>query len=127
MTSVELCWSSWCCSSGDRSTLQLHTHCISHRELSAHKPRRRTADTAAKLEQTLQYPPPPSQWTGTERQPPPWTDELAEMSRHIYTRHGIGDGVQKPIFQVRTREKVICDGNLHQTHIVLFVFRIQRI
>ncbi|XP_068184947.1 voltage-dependent L-type calcium channel subunit beta-4a isoform X2 [Antennarius striatus] len=34
-----------------------------------------------------------------ERQPPPWTDELAEMSRHIYTRHGIGDGLQKPVFQ----------------------------
>lgn len=39
------------------------------------------------------------QWSGVERQPPPWTDELAEMSRHIYTRHGI-DGLQKPVFQV---------------------------
>ncbi|XP_036428698.1 voltage-dependent L-type calcium channel subunit beta-4a [Colossoma macropomum] len=53
----------------------------------------------AKLEQTVHYPP-QCQWAGTERQPPPWTDELAEMSRHIYTRHGIGEGVQKPIFQV---------------------------
>ncbi|KAG7276431.1 hypothetical protein CRUP_007491 [Coryphaenoides rupestris] len=44
------------------------------------------------------------QWSGTERQPPPWTDELAEMSRHIYTRPGMmitGDqGPQKPVFQV---------------------------
>ncbi|KAI4902578.1 hypothetical protein NFI96_033936 [Prochilodus magdalenae] len=53
---------------------------------------------SAKLEQTVHYPP-QCQWTGTERQPPPWTDELAEMSRHIYTRHGIGDGAQKPVFQ----------------------------
>ncbi|XP_035995638.1 voltage-dependent L-type calcium channel subunit beta-4a [Fundulus heteroclitus] len=51
-------------------------------------------------------PPPPEQpqpqqfqWSGAERQPPPWTDELAEMSRHIYTRHGIGEGLQKPVFQ----------------------------
>lgn len=98
------------------------THCINHRELSAHKPRLRTADTAAKLEQTVHYPPPSSQWTGTERQPPPWTDELAEMSRHIYTRHGISDGVQKPIFQVRTREKVITRWESATTHTVLFVF-----
>lgn len=40
------------------------------------------------------------QWSGTERQPPPWTDELAEMSRHIYTRHGIGEALQKPVCQV---------------------------
>lgn len=42
------------------------------------------------------------QWSGgNERQPPPWTDELAEMSRHIYTRHGIGEGLQKTaVFQV---------------------------
>ncbi|XP_035459493.2 voltage-dependent L-type calcium channel subunit beta-4a isoform X3 [Scophthalmus maximus] len=39
------------------------------------------------------------QWSGAERQPPPWTDELADMSRHIYTRHGVGDGLQKPVFQ----------------------------
>lgn len=40
------------------------------------------------------------QWSGTERPPPPWTDELAEMSRHIYTRHGIGEALQKPVCQV---------------------------
>ena len=58
--------------------------------------------TGAKLEPAVHCPPPEQQfqWSGTERQPPPWTDELAEMSRHIYTRHGIGDGLQKPVFQV---------------------------
>lgn len=63
--------------------------------------------TGAKLESAVHCPPAEqqqqqqSQWSGAERQPPPWTDELAEMSRHIYTRHGIGDGLQKPVFQVR--------------------------
>ncbi|TKS67789.1 Voltage-dependent L-type calcium channel subunit beta-4 [Collichthys lucidus] len=55
------------------------------------------------LEPAVHCPPPEQQqfqWSGAERQPPPWTDELAEMSRHIYTRHGIGgDGLQKPVFQ----------------------------
>ncbi|KAI4798465.1 hypothetical protein KUCAC02_022034, partial [Chaenocephalus aceratus] len=64
----------------------------------------REEETGAKLEAAVHRPPPPPeqqhfQWGGTERQPPPWTDELAEMSRHIYTRHGIGEGMQKPVFQ----------------------------
>ncbi|MED6257159.1 hypothetical protein ATANTOWER_013035 [Ataeniobius toweri] len=68
------------------------------------------ARSDVKLEPAAHCPPPPPpppeeqpqrqfQWSGAERQPPPWTDELAEMSRHIYTRHGIGDGLQKPVFQ----------------------------
>ncbi|CAL8300897.1 unnamed protein product [Gadus morhua 'NCC'] len=32
--------------------------------------------------------------------PPPWPDVLAEMSRHIYIRNKIGEGIQAPIFQV---------------------------
>ncbi|XP_041120083.1 voltage-dependent L-type calcium channel subunit beta-4-like isoform X2 [Polyodon spathula] len=31
---------------------------------------------------------------------PTWTNDLSEMSRQLYTRHKIGDGLQKPIFQV---------------------------
>lgn len=50
---------------------------------------------SAKLEEPTQQPQQQLPWTGTERQPPPWTDELAEMSRHIYTRHGASDGLQK--------------------------------
>ena len=69
------------------------------------------ASPAAKLEQTVHCPPQGQQqqfqWTGTERQPPPWTDELAEMSRHIYTRQGIAEGPQKPVFQVRN---AVCYG-----------------
>lgn len=68
--------------------------------------------TGAKLEPAVPCPPPEQQqqqqqfqWSGTERQPPPWTDELAEMSRHIYTRHGIGEGLQKPVFQVGKRKE----------------------
>lgn len=65
--------------------------------------------TGAKLEPAVPCPPPEQQqqfqWSGTERQPPPWTDELAEMSRHIYTRHGIGEGLQKPVFQVGKGKK----------------------
>lgn len=57
----------------------------------------------AKLEPAERCP----QWSGTERQPPPWTDELAEMSRHIYTRHGIGEALQKPVCQVGGGEKSI--------------------
>ena len=61
------------------------------------------ARTGVKLESAVHCPtaePQQFQWSGAERHPPPWTDELAEMSRHIYTRHGIGDGLQKPVFQV---------------------------
>ncbi|XP_061648664.1 voltage-dependent L-type calcium channel subunit beta-4a isoform X2 [Phyllopteryx taeniolatus] len=43
---------------------------------------------------------PAPEWGGAERQPPPWTDELAGMSRHIYGRHGPADGAQKSAFQV---------------------------
>ncbi|XP_010789366.1 voltage-dependent L-type calcium channel subunit beta-4b isoform X2 [Notothenia coriiceps] len=39
-------------------------------------------------------------WTGPEQQPGVWTDVLAEMSRHIYIRNKIGEGIQAPIFQV---------------------------
>lgn len=39
--------------------------------------------------------------SGRERQPPPWSDELAQMSRHIYTRHGTNDGAAKAVFQVK--------------------------
>ncbi|KAL3045584.1 hypothetical protein OYC64_013783 [Pagothenia borchgrevinki] len=39
-------------------------------------------------------------WTGPEQQPGLWTDVLAEMSRHIYIRNKIGEGIQAPIFQV---------------------------
>ncbi|KAG7268928.1 hypothetical protein CRUP_002924 [Coryphaenoides rupestris] len=46
-------------------------------------------------------------WAGSERRPPQqqqqsplWTDVLAEMSRHIYIRNKIGEGIQAPIFQV---------------------------
>ncbi|XP_061548941.1 voltage-dependent L-type calcium channel subunit beta-4a isoform X3 [Phycodurus eques] len=42
---------------------------------------------------------PAPEWGGAERQPPPWTDELAGMSRHIYGRHGPADGAQKSAFQ----------------------------
>lgn len=81
-------------------------------------------DFCAKLEPSVQYPP-QYQWTGTERQPPPWTDELAEMSRHIYTRHGIGDGAQKPVFQVKADEvgsvcwavQLLCVLEVLHTHI----------
>ncbi|MCI4378359.1 hypothetical protein PGIGA_G00214990 [Pangasianodon gigas] len=38
--------------------------------------------------------------SGRERQPPPWSDELAQMSRHIYTRHGTNDGASKAVFQI---------------------------
>ncbi|KAK3569318.1 hypothetical protein QTP86_026829, partial [Hemibagrus guttatus] len=38
--------------------------------------------------------------SGIERQPPPWSDELAQMSRHIYTRHGTNDGASKAAFQI---------------------------
>ncbi|KAM8854861.1 voltage-dependent L-type calcium channel subunit beta-4a isoform 2-T2 [Spinachia spinachia] len=59
--------------------------------------------TGTKLEPAVHRPPPgqhPVPWSGgTERQPPAWSDELAEMSRHIYSRHGAGDGTQKPVFQ----------------------------
>lgn len=44
--------------------------------------------------------PPPLRWAGPE-QPALWTDVLAEMSRHIYIRNKIGEGIQAPIFQVR--------------------------
>lgn len=43
--------------------------------------------------------PPPLRWAGPE-QPALWTDVLAEMSRHIYIRNKIGEGIQAPIFQV---------------------------
>ncbi|KAJ4924141.1 hypothetical protein JOQ06_000381 [Pogonophryne albipinna] len=39
-------------------------------------------------------------WTGPEQQPGLWTDVLAEMSRHVYIRNKIGEGIQAPIFQV---------------------------
>lgn len=38
-------------------------------------------------------------WAGAE-QPALWTDVLAEMSRHIYIRNKLGEGIQAPIFQV---------------------------
>ncbi|KAG7331230.1 hypothetical protein KOW79_005199 [Hemibagrus wyckioides] len=38
--------------------------------------------------------------SGRERQPPPWSDELAQMSRHIYTRHRTNDGASKAVFQI---------------------------
>lgn len=43
--------------------------------------------------------PPPHRWAGPE-QPALWTDVLAEMSRHIYIRNKLGEGIQAPIFQV---------------------------
>ena len=39
--------------------------------------------------------------------PPPWPDVLAEMSRHIYIRNKIGEGIQAPIFQVGATLKYI--------------------
>ncbi|CAB1413482.1 unnamed protein product [Pleuronectes platessa] len=51
-----------------------------------------------KLERAARNPPPP-RWAGPE-QPALWTDVLAEMSRHIYIRNKIGEGIQAPIFQV---------------------------
>ncbi|KAI5613540.1 calcium channel, voltage-dependent, beta 4b subunit isoform 2 [Silurus asotus] len=53
----------------------------------------------AKLEQTARNPP-NLPWGAAAAQPPVWTDVLAEMSRHIYIRNKIGEGIQAPIFQV---------------------------
>lgn len=60
----------------------------------------RCVSNSAELEEPTQQPQQQLPWTGTERQPPPWTDELAEMSRHIYTRHGASDGLQKVKYRV---------------------------
>ncbi|XP_061698146.1 voltage-dependent L-type calcium channel subunit beta-4a isoform X2 [Syngnathoides biaculeatus] len=38
--------------------------------------------------------------SAAEWQPPPWTDELAGMSQHIYGRHGPADSAHKSAFQV---------------------------
>lgn len=54
----------------------------------------------AKLEQTARNPP-NLPWGAAAAQPPVWTDVLAEMSRHIYIRNKIGEGIQAPIFQVK--------------------------
>lgn len=55
---------------------------------------------APKLEQAVRTPP-NFHWAGPGGgQPPVWTDVLAEMSRHIYIRNKIGEGIQAPIFQV---------------------------
>ncbi|MEQ2315256.1 hypothetical protein AMECASPLE_020334, partial [Ameca splendens] len=53
---------------------------------------------SVKLEHAARNPP-PLRWAGPE-QPALWTDVLAEMSRHIYIRNKIGEGIQAPIFQV---------------------------
>lgn len=53
---------------------------------------------AVKLEHAGRNPP-PLRWAGAE-QPAVWTDVLAEMSRHIYIRNKIGEGIPAPIFQV---------------------------
>lgn len=53
-----------------------------------------------KLDQAVRNPP-NFHWAGPAgQQPPIWTDVLAEMSRHIYIRNKIGEGIQAPIFQV---------------------------
>lgn len=58
--------------------------------------------TSPKLEQAVRNPP-NFHWAGPAgQQPPIWTDVLAEMSRHIYIRNKIGEGIQAPIFQVTT-------------------------
>ncbi|KAL6456061.1 hypothetical protein MHYP_G00359120 [Metynnis hypsauchen] len=54
---------------------------------------------SSKLEQAVRNPP-TFQWAAPAGQPPIWTDVLAEMSRHIYIRNKIGEGIQAPIFQV---------------------------
>lgn len=58
---------------------------------------------ASKLEQAAGNPP-PLRWTGPE-QPALWTDVVAEMSRHIYIRNKIGEGIQAPIFHVSYRRR----------------------
>lgn len=63
----------------------------------------RAAETAgsqlsAKLERAVREPT-ARRWAGPE-QPALWTDVLAEMSRHIYIRNKLGEGIQAPIFQV---------------------------
>lgn len=69
----------------------------------------------AKLEHAARNPP-PLRWAGPE-QPALWTDVLAEMSRHIYIRNKIGEGIQAPIFQVRA-----CFlGNLHRNVEIFFI------
>ncbi len=56
--------------------------------------------TPPKLDQAVRKPP-NFHWAGpVAQQPPIWTDVLAEMSRHIYIRNKIGEGIQAPIFQV---------------------------
>lgn len=63
----------------------------------------RAAETAgSKLSVKLEHAtrnPTPHRWAGPE-QPALWTDVLAEMSRHIYIRNKLGEGIQAPIFQV---------------------------
>ncbi|XP_020510008.2 voltage-dependent L-type calcium channel subunit beta-4 isoform X3 [Labrus bergylta] len=60
--------------------------------------RERSSSSSLKLEQAARNPQ-PLRWAGPE-QPALWTDVLAEMSRHIYIRNKIGEGIQAPIFQV---------------------------
>ncbi|KAF4086789.1 hypothetical protein AMELA_G00088390 [Ameiurus melas] len=62
--------------------------------------RARLSDTPqVKLEASVHLSP-QYECSGRERQPPPWSDELAQMSRHIYTRHGTNDGASKAVFQI---------------------------
>lgn len=71
----------------------LTCHLSARRLASAHVLAR-----AVKLEHAGRNPP-PLRWAGAE-QPAVWTDVLAEMSRHIYIRNKIGEGIPAPIFQV---------------------------
>ncbi|KAF0038965.1 hypothetical protein F2P81_009449 [Scophthalmus maximus] len=64
-----------------------------------------TAECFEPLEHAARNPPPlrragPEQQPQQQQQPALWTDVLAEMSRHIYIRNKIGEGIQAPIFQV---------------------------
>lgn len=65
-------------------------------------PARAVGRTGSKLSVKLEHAarnPTPHRWAGPE-QPALWTDVLAEMSRHIYIRNKLGEGIQAPIFQV---------------------------
>lgn len=95
-TSDEPPW--WCvCSGKQRSgclVQQTHPEAAAREQLIP-----RCCRVRAKLEHAARNPP-PLRWAGPE-QPALWTDVLAEMSRHIYIRNKIGEGIQAPIFQVR--------------------------
>lgn len=65
-------------------------------------PARAAGTAGSKLSVKLEHAarnPPPHRWARPE-QPALWTDVLAEMSRHIYIRNKLGEGIQAPIFQV---------------------------